>query len=51
MFDSGQNNELSTQAGMENVCARKVPGIIKSEFGSTVAHIFPYCHVSKKSAA
>ena len=51
LIDSIQNNDPGLQAGLANVRSDKAPGGMRGDFESMVAHILPYCPVSKKHTA
>jgi hypothetical protein len=48
LIDSIQNNDPGLQAGLANVRSDKGPGGMRGDFELMVAHILPYCPVSKK---
>jgi hypothetical protein len=51
LIDSIQNNDPGLQAGLANVRSDKAPGGMRGDFEAMVAHILPYCPVSKKRTA
>jgi hypothetical protein len=51
LIDSIQNNDPGLQAGLANVRSDKGAGGMRSDFEAMVAHILPYCPVSKKRTA
>jgi hypothetical protein len=51
LIDSIQNNDPGLQAGLANIRSDKGAGGMRGDFEAMVAHILPYCPVSKKSMA
>jgi hypothetical protein len=51
LIDSIQNNDPGLQAGLANVRSDKGPNGMRGDFEAMVAHILPYCPVSKKRTA
>jgi hypothetical protein len=51
LIDSIQNNDPGLQAGLANVRSDKGPEGMRGDFETMVAHILPYCPVTKKRTA